>query len=120
VAYLCICITLNEQDFQAFCRIVKSKLEESYSSFAEHSKRIFIKTPAEGICFILKRAEAKNFTQILEEANNEIKALSLISLLIHKYLIPDKYYNANFVSSCFLSKIVCSGTNLNLHFFIYS
>jgi hypothetical protein len=80
VAFLCICITLNESDFQAFCRIVKSKFEESRSSFAEHSKCIVIQTPAEGISFLLTKAEAKTFIQILEEADNESKALSLISL----------------------------------------
>ena len=80
LAYMCICITLNETDYRAFCKIVNRKYEEAAYHFAEHSKCITIQTPAEGICFLLTRAEAKRFTEILEEADTEAKAQSLISL----------------------------------------
>lgn len=80
LAFMCIAITVTQENFCAFCRIVKHKCEEAAYSFAEHSKCIIIQTPAEGICFLLTKKEAKKFTEILEEAENEAKALYLIGL----------------------------------------
>lgn len=80
VAYKCICLTVTEPDFQAFCRIVKSKYEEAHPSFAENSKCVVIETPAEGISFLLTKVEAKRFIALLEEADNEARALSFIDL----------------------------------------
>jgi len=77
---MCIAITFAESDYQAFCRIVRCKCCEADYSFAEHSKCVIIKTPAEGINFLLTKNEAKRFAEILDEADTEIKALSLISL----------------------------------------
>jgi hypothetical protein len=48
--------------------------------FSEHRKCVVIQTPAAGIYFILTRPEAKRFAAILEETDNEAKALSLICL----------------------------------------
>lgn len=80
ITFMCIMITLNECDFRAFCRIVKQKSEEADYAFAEHSKCISIQTPAEGVNFLLTKAEVNRFTEILEEADSEEKAQSLISL----------------------------------------
>jgi len=80
LAYMCICITVNEQDYHAFCSIVNRSYEEAKYIVAEHSKCVTIQTPAEGIFFLLTTAEAKRFTEILEEADTEAKAQTLMSL----------------------------------------
>jgi hypothetical protein len=80
LAFMCIVITLTHEDFLAFCRIVKRKYEVADYTYSEHSKCIFIRTPAEGISFLLTKSEIKRFAEILEEADNEAKALCLLSL----------------------------------------
>lgn len=81
VAFMCICVTLNETDYQAFSHIVQCRYNECEYALSERSKCIVIQTPAEGICFLLTKAEAKKLIDIVDAADNEAKALSLISML---------------------------------------
>lgn len=80
VAFMSIILTLTENDFIAFCSIVKSKSVEMDEVMPEHCKCVVIRTPAEGICFLLTRNEASRFSVMLEEADTEAKTLSLIKL----------------------------------------
>lgn len=80
IAFLCMSISLNEADFKTFCKIAKTQLEQCQSSFSEQSKCIMINTPAEHVSLLLTRNEAKLLHSMLDEADNESKALSLINL----------------------------------------
>lgn len=80
LAYLCICIVIEQEEFKTFCETVLTKYEESHPSCAEHTKCVLIPTPATNVSFLLTKAEAKRLIEILEEADNEIKAQSLMSL----------------------------------------
>lgn len=77
---MCIMFTVNEYEFHVFCNIVKQKCSEAEAPFAENSKCIIIRTPSEGVCFLLTKGEAEKFADILEQADNEAKALSMINL----------------------------------------
>ena len=80
IAFLCIVVTLTDEDFLAFCRIVKRECEIVDYSYSENSKSIFIQTPAKGISFLLTKCEIKRLAKILEEGDTEAKALYLLSL----------------------------------------
>jgi len=72
--------TVKEYDFRVFCNIVQQKCNETDMPLTDHSKCIIIRTPAGGVCFLLTKGEAKKFADILEQADNEAKALSMINL----------------------------------------
>ena len=80
VAFISIMLTLTESDFEAFCKMVKHKCNEEDCSFIEHTKNVVIPTPCYGIYILLTRVEAQKFNGILEDADNEAKALSMINL----------------------------------------
>ena len=80
VAFISTMLTLTENNFQALCKIVQHKCIEADYCFAENSKSVIIQTASEGMYLLLTSGEVKRFNYILEEADNEEKALSLISL----------------------------------------
>jgi hypothetical protein len=80
VAFMCMMITLTEHDFCSFHKIVKQKSEDADYAVADNTKCIIIQTPANGVCFLLTKAEVKKFAEILEEADTEAKARCIISL----------------------------------------
>ena len=80
VAFISTILTLNEDNFQALCQLVKHNCNEPDYSFPEQNKSVVLQTPSNGICMLLTKLELKRFNKILEEADNESKALSLISL----------------------------------------
>ncbi|HVZ97182.1 MAG TPA: DUF6686 family protein [Chitinophagaceae bacterium] len=80
LGFICMCLTFNEEDYRAFRMIVHHHYNKADYSFEDYRKYIVVKTPAEGIYFMLTKYEAKRLYEILEEAENESLALSLISL----------------------------------------
>ena len=73
-------LTLEQKDFEAICKMVKDKSSEEDFSFPKHSKCVVIPTPYYGLYMLLTKNEANRFNEILEEADNEAKALCLLSL----------------------------------------
>lgn len=80
LAYTSTMLTLTECDFQALYKLVKYKCAEADYSLSAHSKTVIIQTPAQGVCIFLTRLETVRFSEILEEADNESKAQTLMSL----------------------------------------
>jgi hypothetical protein len=80
IAFGSTMLTLVKKDFEAICKMVKYKSSEKDSSFSEHSKCVVIPTPSYGLHMLLTKNEANRFNEILEEADNEAKALCLLSL----------------------------------------
>ena len=80
VAYLSTMLTLSPNDFQVFCKKVKTLCDKSDDSYPENTKCVFVPTPTEGNYVLLTRKEALQLNIILEEADNEMKAQSLLSL----------------------------------------
>lgn len=77
--YMSTMLTLTEDDFGILCKMVKYKNSEA-ESFPGNCKNIILPTPAEGIFMLLTKQEVSRFNEILEEADNEVKALNLIRL----------------------------------------
>ncbi|MFT3679892.1 MAG: hypothetical protein QM791_06445 [Ferruginibacter sp.] len=80
VAFASTMLSLNQQDFDIFCGLVRRKYEEENMIYSENAKCVVIPTPAKGVQILLTRKEAENLNSMLEEADNEAKALSLMSL----------------------------------------
>ena len=81
LAYQCICISLNEDDYNVFCKIVaKRSAASSDSNFPSNSKSYCIKTPDKNISFLFTRMELLRLNEILEMAGAEMTALSMIEL----------------------------------------
>jgi hypothetical protein len=80
VAFISTMLTFSSANFRAFNKLVKHKCAEPDYAFTEHSKSVIIKTPSAGVFMMLTRNEAKRFCEILEEADNEAKALTLIGM----------------------------------------
>lgn len=80
IAFSSTMLTLNDAEFKAFCNQVKNKCCEADFSLAKNSKSVVLQTPSHCICIILTRNEALRFYEILEEADNEARALSLLNL----------------------------------------
>ncbi len=80
VAFGSTLLTLSAHDFIAFCKTVKYKCNEEDYALTEHTKSVIIPTPYFGLSMFLSRDETRRFCEILEEADNEASALSLIGL----------------------------------------
>lgn len=81
LAYASIMLTLNADDFEVLRQIVTRRSEEAVPQpFETATKSVVIQTPATGVFILLTPAEARRFAIILEEADTEAKALSLLGL----------------------------------------
>ena len=80
IAFASFMLTLSQNEFQSFCDLAKYKCNEPNHSLAEHSKSIVLQTPAQGVFILLTQNEGVRLCEILEEADNEDKALTLLSL----------------------------------------
>ena len=80
VAFLNTLLMLTAEDFGILCKVVELKCFEDDSNFGMQSKCIIIPTPSYGQCILLTRWEASCFNNILQEADNEAKAQSLLQL----------------------------------------
>lgn len=73
-------LTLADKEFQQFYAQLKHKCVETVSAATAHCKVVILKTPSPGVCMMLTRGEAIRFAEILEQADTEMKALSLMRL----------------------------------------
>jgi len=80
IAYISTMLTLTQQNFQALCSLVQYKCGEADYCMAGNTKTVVLQTSADGICMLLTRLELLGLHEILQEADNEETALSLISL----------------------------------------
>jgi hypothetical protein len=80
LAFGTIMLTLTKKDFETMRNVVQQKCNEGDFSLCEHSKCVCIPTPSTGMYMLLTKNEAKRFNEILEEADNEEKAKSLLNL----------------------------------------
>lgn len=67
-------------EFQEFYKLLKYKFDNMGQPGSPHSKTVILRTPSHGVCIMLTQKEASRFFEILEEADNEAKALTLIRL----------------------------------------
>lgn len=79
VAFICILTTLGVDEFQKLRQLVLKMVEEE-APYAGNGKCMIIPTPNRGTCFLLTKDELYRFAEILEVADNEARAQSLISL----------------------------------------
>ena len=80
VAFLCLGLTFNEEDFKTFRNLIGYEYAKVDYSFKNHSRNIMIQTPADGIGFIFSKYELKRFYEILEEADTEYRVMALLGL----------------------------------------
>ncbi|MBI3883600.1 MAG: hypothetical protein HY305_05135 [Sphingobacteriales bacterium] len=80
VAFSSSMLTLSEEDFEALRKVVAYKCNQQEDAFSKNTKSVLLPTPSYGMYILLTKAEANRFNEILEEADNEMKALLLLSL----------------------------------------
>lgn len=77
-------LTLSQEDFDCLTRSVYEQLKEveadGETCFSDDTKNVIIATSANQCCFILTKRELQLFYKMLDNADNEIKALSLLKL----------------------------------------
>lgn len=76
-------LTLTGEDFNSLFNTVTLRLNtisEKDIYFSEETKSILIVTPLPACCFVLTRNELKALFEILDKADNEVRALSLLEL----------------------------------------
>ncbi|MCO5234888.1 MAG: hypothetical protein M9933_01365 [Chitinophagaceae bacterium] len=87
LAFASIMLTLTKNEYRSFCDLVEYKCDSAYETAAsETSKCVVLPTPAPGTFILLTRDEAARLGTMLEEADNENKALMLMNLFNE----PDK------------------------------
>ncbi|MFT4153542.1 DUF6686 family protein [Parafilimonas sp.] len=81
-------LTLNHDDFHALYDMVKFRLSDTSVNeknfLSDDTKGIFIPTPSANCCIVLTVKELQHFYRILDKADNEMKALSLLQLFGNK------------------------------------
>lgn len=80
LAFSSTLLVLTDDAFHDFCKLVKFKCAEMDCSASGYSKSLVLPTPSPGVCMLLTRTEVSRFGEILEVADNEMKALTLISM----------------------------------------
>ncbi len=73
-------ISISQNDFEMFCKLVTRKCGEEICPLSEKSKCIIVPTPASGNFMMLTKKEAMQLQKILDEADNELKTQSLLNL----------------------------------------
>lgn len=74
-------ISLQEEDFALLRHVVSIKYDESeYFPTAENLRNITIPTPSDGVYILLTKHETSEFLNMLEQADNEKKARSMLEL----------------------------------------
>lgn len=74
-------LTVNESEFDSFRVWLKKMLDEqSATDIKETIRCIVIPTPCDGIKLLLSLRELREFDQMLEEADTELKSFSLLKL----------------------------------------
>ncbi len=73
-------LTLDEADFKILCNMVYTKCCEDDYLFEENARSFILPTPYQGVQLALTRREIMEFNHMLEQAEDEIKALTMINL----------------------------------------
>lgn len=80
VAFMSAMFIMQEEDYKNLCRVTQYKMQEADFGFSENSKSVMIPTHSKSAFIMLTRNELHVFAAMLEEADNEYKALSMIEL----------------------------------------
>jgi hypothetical protein len=80
LAYLCVMVTLDEKQFYSFRKMIQQHYEDSLYVSNEHCKSVVVQTPAGGTNFLFSAREIKRFAELLDEADTEERAQSMIEL----------------------------------------
>ncbi|MDO9375190.1 MAG: DUF6686 family protein [Bacteroidota bacterium] len=80
VAFMSTILTLTEVDFQQFCKLIRTRSGDWEGYVGADTRCVVIPTPAQGINLLFTKKEALQFNNILEEADTENRALSLMRL----------------------------------------
>lgn len=80
IAYLCMMVTLDEKGFRSFRKTIRQHYRNSLQLVNDHCKCVIVPTPAAGTHFLFSRKEIKRLTELLDEADTEEQALSMLSL----------------------------------------
>ena len=80
LAYLCVMVTLDEKQFYWFRKMIQQHYEDSLCVSNEHCKCVVVQTPATGTNFLFSGREIKRFAELLDEADTEERAQSMLQL----------------------------------------
>ena len=80
VAFASTMLNLTEEDFRKLCGVVKNKNNEPDHYNNSTAKAVVIPTPTNGMYLLLTKKETTRLFEILEESDNEEKALELLNL----------------------------------------
>ncbi|NCU02630.1 MAG: hypothetical protein GXC73_01480 [Chitinophagaceae bacterium] len=80
LAYLCVMLTLEEKDFHSFRRTIQQQYKHSLQLSNEHCKCVVVQTAAAGTHFLFSGREIKRFNELLDEADTEQQAQSMLAL----------------------------------------
>lgn len=73
-------LSLSAEDYIKLCKIVRNKYNYVDFTASENTRNVVIPTPSQGLYLLLTRNEANRLYEILEEADTEEKARSLMAL----------------------------------------
>src|SRR5689334_20610342 len=73
-------VSLQEEDFDLLRHVVNLKYEESNFFPRQSLRNITIPTPSDGVYILLTKEETGLFANMLEHADNEKKARSMLEL----------------------------------------
>ncbi|RYD82300.1 MAG: hypothetical protein EOP53_04105 [Sphingobacteriales bacterium] len=80
VAFMSAMFIMPESAYHELYRITQYKMQEPDFAFAENSKSVMIPTHTKSAFIMLTRKELIEFAAMLDEADNEYKALTMINL----------------------------------------
>lgn len=84
-------LTLTNKDFSALYNIAAFHMNtvsvNDKGLLSDDTKGIFLSTPSSGCCIVLTVKELHRFHEILDKADNEMKALSMMQLFTNNGLL---------------------------------
>jgi hypothetical protein len=80
LAYLCVMVTLEEKQFCSFRKRIQQQYEDSLYLSNDNCKCVVVHTAATGTNFLFTRREIKRFAELLDEADTEERAQSILQL----------------------------------------
>lgn len=80
LAFASFMLTLSHGEFQSFCELVKYKCQRVDDVLTGYSKTVLLQTSAPGVFVLLTKDEVLRLHEMLEEADNEERSVSLLSL----------------------------------------
>ena len=80
LAFASTMLTMTKEDFATLCHTVKIKMKEANGYSNHPAKCVVIPAASKSTYLLLTKKEAQRLDEILEEADNEEKALEMMSL----------------------------------------